>query len=79
MTVQLATRIDSKTKAVLDRLHRRTHLPIRQLTETAVVLLNEYYTQLQNSYRESAVDNDFVSLLEQSMKKHGKTYEKLAD
>lgn len=79
MTVQLATRVDSKTKAVLDRLHRKTHLPIRQLTETAIVLLEEYYRQLQTSYREGAVDNDFINLLEQSMKKHDKTYQKLAD
>lgn len=79
MTVQLATRIDSKMKSTLDRLHQRTHVPIRQLTETAIVLLDEYYRQLQSSYKDGAVDNDFVNLLQQSMKHHDKTYEKLAD
>ena len=78
MTLQLATRIDARIKKTLDRLHKKTHIPIRQLTEKAITLLEEYYMHLQESYKGSTVDNNFVSLLEHSMKTHDKTYEKLA-
>lgn len=79
MTVQLATRIDSKTKTLLNQIHRKTHIPIRQLTETAIVLLDGYYRELQKSYRKSDIDTDFHRLLAYSMKKHDKTYQKLAE
>ncbi len=79
MTVQLATRVDAKTKKLLGQIHKKTHVPIRQLTETAILLLDEYYKQLQKSYKENAVDHDFQRLLEYSMKKHDKTYAKLAE
>lgn len=78
MTVQLATRIDAKVKRTLDKLHRTTHIPIRQLTEKAIALLEEYYQQLQESYKGSKVDNDFLNLLNHSIKTRHKTYEKLA-
>ncbi len=79
MNVQLATRIDSKFKAVLDTLHKETHIPIRQLTETAITLLEKHYRQLQTSYKGTAVDKDFMRLLDYSFKKHDKTYRKLAE
>jgi len=78
MTVQLATRIDARLKRVLDRIHKKTHIPIRQLTEKAIGLLEEHYKKLQRAHEESAVDSNFIELLEYSMKTHDKTYEKLA-
>ncbi|MBN2097810.1 MAG: ribbon-helix-helix domain-containing protein, partial [Candidatus Omnitrophica bacterium] len=39
MTVQLSTRVDPKVKQILSELHRKTHVPIRVLTEKAVFLL----------------------------------------
>jgi len=79
MIVQLATRIDSKVKTTLDKLHQKTHISIRQLTEKAIILLDEYYKELQTSYKKSAVDSNFIDLLEHSIKSHDKTYEKLAN
>lgn len=80
MTIQLATRIDPGKKKILDRLHKRTHLSIRQLTEKAIVLLDEYYKQLEKTYyKGGAVDQDFMNLLEQSMKQYDKAYKKLAE
>ena len=79
MHIQLATRIDPKIKAILDRLHKKTHIPIRQLTETAITLLELHYKHLGDSYKTSAVDKDFMGLLEYSFKKHDKTYRKLAE
>ncbi len=79
MNVQLATRIDSRTKAILDKLHKKTHVPIRQLTEKAIVLLDEHYRQLQQSYKGSSVNSDFMHLVDYSMKKYSKTYKKLAE
>ncbi len=78
MTVQLATRVDSKAKEILGKLHKKTHIPISKLTEKAILLLDEYYAQLQKSYKESDIDSAFMHLLDYSIKKHDKTYEKLA-
>lgn len=79
MTTQLATRIDPRKKKILDRLHKRTQLSIRQLTEKAIVLLEEYYKQLEKTYyKGGAVNHDFMHLLQQSMKQYDKAYKELA-
>jgi hypothetical protein len=77
-TTQLATRIDTKFKAILDRLNEKTQIPIRQLTEKAILLLDEYYKELQKTYDKKAVDADFIHLLDQSIQNHDETYKKLA-
>ncbi len=78
MTVQLATRIDPKKKKILDKLHNQTHLTIRQLTEKAIVLLDEYYKQLQKTHSKKGVNDDFAALLDKSMKQYNKAYTRLA-
>ena len=78
MTVQLATRVTPETKKILSNLHKKTHISIRQLTEKAIILLDEYYKELQKSHEKNEVDDTFISLLESSIKKHNKTYKQLA-
>ncbi|EKD26338.1 MAG: hypothetical protein ACD_79C01248G0003 [uncultured bacterium] len=79
MTVQLATRIDPKKKKILDELHKKTHIPIRNLTEKAITLLDEYYKTAQKSFKEEVIENNFIELLDYSMKKYDQTYKKLAE
>ena len=78
MTVQLATRVDPKVKKTLDRIHEQTHIPIRQLTEKAIALLDDYYQRLQMAFDKGDVNSHFMALVEKSLEAHGKTYEKLA-
>ena len=78
MTTQLATRIDSKARHTLDKLHEKTHIPIRVLTEKAILLLDEYYKKFQASHKDGSVDSNFMHLLDHSLKSKAKTYEALA-
>ena len=79
MTVQLATRIDPKAKKILDKLHKKTHVSIRHLTEKAILLLDEYYKHLKESRQDETIDDNFMELLNYSIQKYGKTYKKLAE
>ncbi len=79
MTVPLATRIDAKAKAILNKLHKKTHIPIRQLTEKAIFLLDDHYKQMSTTYTDGAVDSMFAQLVDYSLKKHHATYKKLAE
>ena len=78
MTVQLATRVDPKIRIILEKLHKKTRLPIRQLTEKAILLLEQHYQKLQSTHSAADVDDHFVELLEYSMKKYDKVYKALA-
>ncbi len=78
MTTQLATRIDSKARQTLDKLHEKTHIPIRVLTEKAIILLDEYYKQFQATHKTDSVDSNFMHLLDHSLKTKAKTYKALA-
>ena len=79
MIVQLSTRIDSKAKQILDQLHKKTHVPIRILTEKAIYLLRERYDKLSAVDQQGTVDESFMGLLDYSMKEHDDTYKKLAE
>lgn len=79
MTVQLSTRIDPKVKRMLDQLHKKTHIPIRALTEKAIFLLKERYDHMSQMYQRGAADERFMELLDYSLKTHDATYQKLAD
>ena len=79
MTVQLSTRIDPKVKQILAQLHRKTHIPIRALTEKAVILLKERYDQMSQMHRQGTVDERFMELLNYSLRAHDATYRKLAE
>jgi hypothetical protein len=79
VTVQLSTRIDPKVKRVLGELHKRTHIPIRTLTEKAILLLKERYDRMSQMYQKGAADERFMELLEYSLRTHDATYQKLAD
>jgi len=79
MNVQLSTRIDSKAKQVLDKLHKKTHVPICILTERAIFLLKEKYDQMSSVEEKDTVDEVFVGLLDYSLRKHDATYKKLAN
>ena len=79
MTVQLSTRIDPKVKQILNQLHKKTHIPIRVLTEKAILLLKERYDRMSQMYQQSAVDERFMELLDYSLRTHDATYQKLAD
>lgn len=79
MTVQLSTRIDPKVKQILGQLHKRTHVPIRTLTEKAIFLLKEQYERMSRMYQQGAVDERFMELLDYSLRTHNATYRKLAD
>ncbi len=79
MTVQLSTRIDSKAKQALDQLHKKTHVPIRILTERAIFLLKEKYDRMSSGEEKGTVDEVFMGLLDYSLRKHDATYKKLAD
>lgn len=79
MTVQLSTRIDPKVKQILGQLHKKTHIPIRTLTERAIFLLKERYDRMGQIYHQGAADERFVELLDYSLKTHDATYRKLAD
>ncbi|MBI2118528.1 MAG: ribbon-helix-helix domain-containing protein [Elusimicrobia bacterium] len=78
MTTQLATRIDPKAKKTLDKLHQKTHIPIRVLTEKAIDLLEEYYKRLHETHKTDTVNSNFAALLEHSLKIKDKTYQRLA-
>lgn len=79
MTIQLSTRIDAKVMQMLSRIHKKTHIPIRVLTEKAIFLLKERYEGMSHLYRDGAVDERFIELLEYSLKGHDVTYRELAD
>ncbi len=79
MTVQLSTRIDPKIKQILNELHKKTHIPIRILTEKAIFLLKERYDRMNHMYEQGAVDERFMELLDYSLRTHNGTYRELAD
>jgi len=79
MTIQLSTRIDPKVKQILGLLHKKTHVPIRALTEKAILLLKERYDRISQMYQQGAVDERFMELLDYSLRTHDATYKKLAD
>lgn len=79
MTVQLSTRIDPKVKQILRQLHKKTHIPIRVLTEKAIFLLKERYDRMSQMYQQGTVDERFMELLDYSLRTHDVTYQKLAD
>ena len=79
MTVQLSTRIDSKAKQILDQLHKKTHVPIRALTEKAIFLLKEKYESIDQRYHQGAADERFMELVDYSLRTHDVTYKKLAE
>ncbi|MFH1877714.1 MAG: ribbon-helix-helix domain-containing protein [Candidatus Omnitrophota bacterium] len=70
MTTQLSTRIDTKAKQALDQLHKKTHVPIRILTEKAIFLLKEKYDRMSSvEEQQGAVDEVFMGLLDYSLRK----------
>ncbi|MEW6009453.1 MAG: hypothetical protein AB1629_07460 [Candidatus Omnitrophota bacterium] len=79
MTVQLSTRIDVKVKRILSELHRKTHVPIRVLTERAIFLLKERYDGMNKIHKQGTADERFMELLNYSLKTHDTTYRELAD
>jgi len=79
MTVQLATRIDPRKKEILDKIHKKTHISIRNLTEKAIVLLDSYYENLNKIHTEESVNENFMNLVDYSMNKYDKVYKKLAE
>ena len=79
MTVQLSTRIDPQVKRILAQLHKKTHIPIRTLTEKAIFLLKERYDRLSRTHQQDVTDERFMELLDYSLKKHDVTYRKLAN
>ena len=79
MAVPLSTRIDPKAKQILSDLHRRTHIPIRILTEKTIFLLKERYDRMSRVHKHGAADERFMELLDYSLRSHDTTYKKLAD
>ncbi len=79
MTVQLSTRVDPKVKQILGELHRKTHIPIRALTEKAIFLLKERYDRMSQMHEPGTADERFMELLDYSLRTHDATYRKLAD
>ena len=78
MTVPLSTRVDPKIKRILAELHKKTHIPIRILTEKAILLLKERYDKMGRADEQSIADGRFMELLDYSMKSHDETYRRLA-
>ena len=79
MTVPLSTRIDAKAKRILMELHKKTHIPIRILTEKALFLLKERYDRISQTHKQAVADERFMELLDYSLRTHSATYQKLAD
>ena len=79
MTVPLSTRVDPKVKQILKDLHRKTHIPIRILTEKAIFLLKERYDRMSRVHKHGVTDERFMELLDYSLRSHDATYRKLAD
>ncbi|MBU1147224.1 MAG: ribbon-helix-helix domain-containing protein [Candidatus Omnitrophica bacterium] len=79
MTVQLSTRIDPKVKKILSELHKKTHVPIRVLTEKAICLLKERYESMSQMYQQGAANERFMELIDYSLRSHDVTYRKLAE
>lgn len=79
MTVQLSTRISPEIKRILNQLHKKTHVPIRTLTEKAVLLLQERYDRMSQMYQRGTADERFMELLDYSLGTHDVTYRELAD
>ena len=79
MTVQLSTRIDPKIKKILNELHKKTHVPIRVLTEKAICLLKERYEGMSQVYQQGVANERFMELVDYSLKTHDATYRKLAE
>jgi len=79
MNIPLSTRINAKAKHILNELHRKTHIPICDLTEKAIFLLKERYDRMEQAHKPDVTNERFMELLDYSMKKHDATYRKLAD
>lgn len=79
MTVQLSTRVDQKVKRILDELHKKTHIPIRALTEKAIFLLKEHYDRMSRIHQQGVADERFMELLDYSLRTHDATYRELAE
>lgn len=79
MTVQFSTRIDPKVKRILSELHRKTHIPIRILTEKAIFLLKERYDRISHVHQRDVAEDRFMELLDYSIKTHDDTYRKLTN
>lgn len=77
-TQQLNVEIDAKLIDDLEDLKKRTKVPKRALVEQALRMLVEQYRSMAAVYKNGIVDNQFVAMVNETMKQYGQAMKKLA-
>ena len=68
-----------RLQKILNGLHKKTHMPIRVLTEKAICLLKELYEGMSQMYQQGVANERFMELVYYSLKTRDATYQKLAE
>ena len=77
-TQQLNVEIDAKLLSDLEDLKKRTKVSKRALVEQSLRLLIEQYRTMAAVYKNGVVDNQFVMMVNETMKQYGQAMKKLA-
>ena len=77
-TQQLNVEIAAKLLNDLEDLKKRTKVSKRALVEQALRLLIEQYRTMAAVYKNGVVDNQFVMMVNETMKQYGQAMKKLA-
>jgi len=77
-TRRLNVEIDAKLFAHLEDLKKRTRVAKRTLVEQAVRLLIGQYRTMAAVYKNGTVNNQFMTMVDETMKQYGPAMKKLA-
>jgi hypothetical protein len=75
---QLNVENNTKMLNYLEDLKKRTKVSKRALVEQAVRLLIEQYRTMATVYKNGVVDNQFIMMVNETMKQYGQAMKKLA-
>lgn len=77
-TQQLNVEIDAKLLGDLEDLKRRTKVSKRALVEQAIRMIVGQYQSMASVYKNGIVDNQFMMMVDQSVKQYGQALKKSA-
>ena len=77
-TQQLNAEIDAKLLNDLEELKNKTKVSKRALVEQSLRLLIEQYRTMSAVYKNGVVDNQFVMMVNETMRQYGQAMKKLA-
>ena len=75
-TQQLNVEIDAKLLGDLEDLKRRTKVSKRALVEQAIRMIVGQYQSMASVYKNGIVDNQFMMMVDQSVKQYGQALKK---